>query len=79
MEALQEAYRQIHAVEDSDERGLRVSSQEDRERISRPVSPSSPPQHAGQSLQPVHTNESGQTLSRCKYTVDSLSPYDSLL
>ncbi|XP_018521252.1 centrosomal protein of 162 kDa isoform X3 [Lates calcarifer] len=58
MEALQEAYRQIHVVEDSDDYNHHYSSLEGRGRIHRPVSPSSPPQHARQSLQPVSTNES---------------------
>ncbi|KAL7394319.1 hypothetical protein ABVT39_024209 [Epinephelus coioides] len=58
MEALREAYRQIHVVEDSDDHNHHYSSLEGRGRINRPVSPSSPPQHARQSLQPVSTNES---------------------
>ncbi|MEQ2291201.1 hypothetical protein AMECASPLE_011011, partial [Ameca splendens] len=53
VEALQEAYRQIHSVEDSD--GHHYFSLEDRWRTNRPVSPPSPPQ---QSLQPASTNES---------------------
>ncbi|XP_073342549.1 centrosomal protein of 162 kDa [Pagrus major] len=55
MEALHEAYRQIHVVEDSDDHNHHYSSVG---RISSPVSPSSPPQHARQSLQPASTNES---------------------
>ncbi|XP_049440497.1 centrosomal protein of 162 kDa isoform X2 [Epinephelus fuscoguttatus] len=58
MEALREAYRQIHVVEDSDDHNHHYLSLEGRGRINRPVSPSSPPQHARQSLQPVSTNES---------------------
>ncbi|KAM7420107.1 hypothetical protein PAMA_014693 [Pampus argenteus] len=58
MEALHDAYRQIHVVEDSDCHNLHYSSTEGRGRFNRPVSPSSPPQHAGQSLQPASTNES---------------------
>ncbi|XP_051263216.1 centrosomal protein of 162 kDa isoform X2 [Dicentrarchus labrax] len=57
MEALHEAYRQIHIVEDSDDHNHRYSSLEGRGRIHRPVSPSSPP-HTRQSLQPASTNES---------------------
>ncbi|MEQ2239953.1 hypothetical protein ILYODFUR_009878, partial [Ilyodon furcidens] len=53
VEALQEAYRQIHSVEDSD--GHHYFSLEDRWRTNRPVSPPSPPQ---QSLQPASTIES---------------------
>uniref|UniRef100_A0A3Q1KI59 Centrosomal protein of 162 kDa n=1 Tax=Anabas testudineus TaxID=64144 RepID=A0A3Q1KI59_ANATE len=48
MEALHEAYRQIHVVEDSDDHSPHY----------RPVSPSSPPQHTRRSLQPASTNES---------------------
>lgn len=66
MEALHEAYRQIHVVEDSDDRDHHYSSLEGRGRINRPVSPSSPPHHARQSLQPASTNESGQTPPHCK-------------
>ncbi|XP_054477409.1 centrosomal protein of 162 kDa isoform X2 [Anoplopoma fimbria] len=58
MEALHEAYRQIHVVEDSDDHRHHHSSLEGRGRISRPVSPSSPPQHATQTLQPASTNDS---------------------
>ncbi|TNN56432.1 Centrosomal protein [Liparis tanakae] len=68
VEALHEAYRQIHAVEDSEDHHLHQSSVEGRGRSNRPVSPSSPPPpppppppHATQSLQPASTNESGQT------------------
>ncbi|XP_042346714.1 centrosomal protein of 162 kDa isoform X2 [Plectropomus leopardus] len=57
MEALHEAYRQIHVVEESDDRNNRSSSVEGRGRVNRAVSPSSP-QHARQSLQPASTNES---------------------
>lgn len=60
LEALQEAYRQVHAVEDSDDRGHHTSSLEVRWSINRPLSPSSHPQRAQQSLQPVSTSESGQ-------------------
>ncbi|XP_035862158.1 centrosomal protein of 162 kDa isoform X3 [Sander lucioperca] len=58
MEALHEAYRQIHVVEDSDEHNSRYSSLEGRGVVNGPVSPSSPPQHASRSLQPASTNES---------------------
>ncbi|CAI5678426.1 centrosomal protein of 162 kDa isoform X4 [Oreochromis niloticus] len=58
LEALQEAYRQVHVVEDSDDHGPHTSSLEVRWSINRPLSPSSPPQHAQQSLQPVSTSES---------------------
>ncbi|XP_039864354.1 centrosomal protein of 162 kDa isoform X1 [Simochromis diagramma] len=58
LEALQEAYRQVHVVEDSDDRGHHTSSLEVRWSINRPLSPSSPPQRAQQSLQPVSTSES---------------------
>ncbi|XP_034384986.1 centrosomal protein of 162 kDa isoform X2 [Cyclopterus lumpus] len=59
MEALHEAYRQIHVVEDSEDYHPHRSSVEGRGRINRPVSPSSPPpHHATQSLQPASTNES---------------------
>uniref|UniRef100_A0A3B5A8C2 Centrosomal protein of 162 kDa n=1 Tax=Stegastes partitus TaxID=144197 RepID=A0A3B5A8C2_9TELE len=57
MEALQEAYRQVHVVEVSDDYNHQYSSVEG-EGINRPVSPSSPPQHARLSLQPASTNES---------------------
>lgn len=63
MEALHEAYRQIHVVEDSDDH---YSSLKGRGGINRPESLSSPPQHARQSLQPASTNESGQTPPCCK-------------
>ncbi|KAM6995229.1 centrosomal protein of 162 kDa [Tautogolabrus adspersus] len=56
MEALHEAYRQIHVVEDSEDADHHL---EGRGRINRPVSPSSPPPpHARQSLQPASTTES---------------------
>ncbi|XP_056237746.1 centrosomal protein of 162 kDa isoform X1 [Seriola aureovittata] len=58
MEALHEAYRQIHVVEDSDDYNHHYSPVEGEERIHRPVSPSFTPQHARQSLQPASTNES---------------------
>ncbi|XP_031724500.1 centrosomal protein of 162 kDa isoform X10 [Anarrhichthys ocellatus] len=58
MEALHEAYRQIHVVEDSDNHHHHHSSLEGRGRINRPASSSSPPQHATQSLQPASTNAS---------------------
>ncbi|KAI3361532.1 hypothetical protein L3Q82_013681 [Scortum barcoo] len=60
MEALQEAYRQIHVVEDSDDHNHHYSSVEGRGKINRAVSPSSSPQHAAQSLQPAFmcSNES---------------------
>ncbi|TDH12178.1 hypothetical protein EPR50_G00068450 [Perca flavescens] len=58
MEALHEAYRQIHVVEDSDEHNPHYSSLEGRGLVNRPVSPSSPLQHASRSLQPASTNES---------------------
>ncbi|XP_070767902.1 centrosomal protein of 162 kDa [Enoplosus armatus] len=57
MEALHEAYRQIHIVEDSDN-NHHYPSLEGRGRISSVVSPSSPPRHARQSHQPASTNES---------------------
>lgn len=60
MEALHEAYRQIHVVEDSDDHSPHY----------RPVSPSSPPQHTRRSLQPASTNESGQTLHWCNWQND---------
>uniref|UniRef100_A0A3Q2QXH0 Centrosomal protein of 162 kDa n=1 Tax=Fundulus heteroclitus TaxID=8078 RepID=A0A3Q2QXH0_FUNHE len=58
VEALQEAYRQIHSVEDSDD--LCHFSLEDRKRSNRPVSPPHPqhPQQSLQSLQPASTTES---------------------
>nr|XP_020514652.1 centrosomal protein of 162 kDa-like isoform X2 [Labrus bergylta] len=56
MEALHEAYRQIHVVADSDDADHHL---EGRGRVNRPVSPSSPPRpHARQSLQPASTAES---------------------
>ncbi|XP_041649990.1 centrosomal protein of 162 kDa isoform X2 [Cheilinus undulatus] len=56
MEALHEAYRQIHKVEDSDDHQPSI---ERRGRINRTVSPSPPPpHHVGQSLQPASTTES---------------------
>ncbi|XP_030580549.1 centrosomal protein of 162 kDa isoform X2 [Archocentrus centrarchus] len=58
MEALQEAYRQIHIVEDSDDHGHQTSSLEGRWKPNRPLSPSFPPQNATQSLHPVSTSES---------------------
>ncbi|XP_059194596.1 centrosomal protein of 162 kDa [Centropristis striata] len=56
MEALHEAYRQIHVVEDSDDHNPRYSFLKGTERTSRPVFPSSPPPHS--SLQHASTNES---------------------
>ncbi|XP_034730618.1 centrosomal protein of 162 kDa isoform X2 [Etheostoma cragini] len=58
MEALHEAYRQIHVVEDSDDRNPHYSFLEGRRGVNRPLSPASPAQHAGRSLQPASTNES---------------------
>ncbi|KAG7235959.1 hypothetical protein INR49_001706, partial [Caranx melampygus] len=58
MEALQEAYRQIHTVTDSDDYNQYYSSLEGEERIHRPVSPSFTPQHVRWSLHPASTNES---------------------
>ncbi|KAM6935943.1 centrosomal protein of 162 kDa isoform 2-T2 [Lycodopsis pacificus] len=61
MEALHEAYRRIHVVEDSDDHHHHHSSLEGRGRIHRPASPSSPSsptQHATQCLQPASTNDS---------------------
>ncbi|XP_058502714.1 centrosomal protein of 162 kDa [Solea solea] len=60
MDALHEAYRQIHVVEDSDDykHSQRSSSLEGRGMLHRSVSPSSPPQLARQSLLPASTNES---------------------
>ncbi|XP_047453612.1 centrosomal protein of 162 kDa isoform X2 [Mugil cephalus] len=55
MEALHEAYRQIHVVEESDEHNDQFSSLEQRGRMNRPMSPTSPPH---QSLQPASTIES---------------------
>lgn len=60
LEALHEAYRQIHVVANLDEHHHHYSSVEDRVRINRPETLSPPPQHARQSLQPASTNESGQ-------------------
>lgn len=60
MEALHEAYRQIHVVEDSDGHHNHFTPAEERGGIKRPESLSPPPQHARQSLQPASTNESGQ-------------------
>lgn len=56
MEALREAYRQIHVVDDS-EGGSSLKGRG----MSRPESLPSSPQHPRQSLQPTSTNESGQT------------------
>ncbi|XP_016522115.1 centrosomal protein of 162 kDa isoform X3 [Poecilia formosa] len=55
VEALQEAYRQIHSVEGCD--GHRCLPLEDEGRTDRPVSPSLP-QHAQQTLQPFSTSDS---------------------
>ncbi|XP_060905163.1 centrosomal protein of 162 kDa [Labrus mixtus] len=56
MEALHEAYRQIHVVADSDDADPHLDG---RGRVNRPVSPSPPPHpHARQSLQPASTAES---------------------
>lgn len=55
IEALHEAYRQIHVVDDSDDYNHQYSSVEEG-RFHRPVSPSSP------ALQPASTTESGETL-----------------
>ncbi|XP_068426865.1 centrosomal protein of 162 kDa isoform X2 [Clinocottus analis] len=55
LEALHEAYRQIHVVGDPDDHRSPV---EGSGRVIRPVSPSSPPHHATRSLQPASTNES---------------------
>jgi len=63
MEALQEAYRQLQAVQNSDDQFLSLES---RARICRATSPSSHRQLAQQSLQPASTNESGQTLPCCQ-------------
>lgn len=52
VEALQEAYRQIHSVDDSDQH------LGDRGGAEGPAPPPSPPQ---QSLQPASTKDSGQT------------------
>lgn len=68
MEALHDAYRQIHVVGDSDDHNHHYSSLEERGRLNRDVSPSSSPQHVRRSLQPASTNESGQT----DHTVDSI-------
>uniref|UniRef100_A0A3B5PYM9 Centrosomal protein of 162 kDa n=1 Tax=Xiphophorus maculatus TaxID=8083 RepID=A0A3B5PYM9_XIPMA len=56
VEALQEAYRQIHSVEDCN--GHCCLPLEDEGRTDKPVSPPSLPQHAQQSLQPFSTNDS---------------------
>ncbi|XP_040901329.1 centrosomal protein of 162 kDa isoform X2 [Toxotes jaculatrix] len=58
MEALHEAYRQIHVVEDSGDFNHHYSSVEEKGRIHRSASPSFPPQRATQSLHPSSTNES---------------------
>lgn len=55
MEALQEAYRQIHVAEDSDDHFNKITE-------SKTLSPT--PLARG-SLQPTSTNESGQTPSCC--------------
>lgn len=63
MEALHDAYRQIHVVEDSDDcdHNHHNSTMEGREeRLLKSVSPTFPAQHDRQSLQPASTNESGQ-------------------
>lgn len=69
MEALHEAYRQIHVVAGSDDHNHHYSSVGG---ISSPVSPSSPPPQARQSLQPASTNESGQTLQYCNTAVGNI-------
>ncbi|XP_028280595.1 centrosomal protein of 162 kDa isoform X2 [Parambassis ranga] len=59
VEALHEAYRQIHVVEESDEHGHSFLAAEERGEIHRPLSPSSPPSSPPQrSLQPPSTTES---------------------
>uniref|UniRef100_A0A8D3CQU4 Centrosomal protein of 162 kDa n=1 Tax=Scophthalmus maximus TaxID=52904 RepID=A0A8D3CQU4_SCOMX len=61
MEALHDAYRQIHVVEDSDDcdHNHHNSTMEGREeRLLKSVSPTFPAQHDRQSLQPASTNES---------------------
>ena len=59
MEALHEADRQIHVVEDSEDHS-HLSLEESR-RTNKPVTPSSSPPHpVRQSLQPASTTESGQ-------------------
>ncbi|KAM3873610.1 centrosomal protein of 162 kDa [Diretmus argenteus] len=59
VEALHEAYRNIrYAVDGSDDNNHRHSSIERRGRSSRPVSPSSSPQHSRLTLQPASTAES---------------------
>ncbi|CAJ1061874.1 centrosomal protein of 162 kDa isoform X3 [Xyrichtys novacula] len=59
MEALQEAYRQIHVVEDSEDHERHYSDLESREGVDRSASPPSPPpRHIRQSLQPASTAES---------------------
>ncbi|XP_034553537.1 centrosomal protein of 162 kDa isoform X2 [Notolabrus celidotus] len=55
VEALHEAYRQIHVVQDLDDHH---PDHEGKARDSRPASPPSPLRHAGQSLQPASTAES---------------------
>lgn len=81
MEALHEAYRQIHVVEDSDDHNHHYSPVEGRRRINRAVSPSSPPQHARQSLQPasMRSNESGQTLPYYKQYLEEWWPFSVCL
>lgn len=59
IEALQEAYRQIHTVEDSDE--TQHTCVEEEKKKDRPGSSLPPPQQTQQSLQSASTNESGQT------------------
>nr|XP_046255811.1 centrosomal protein of 162 kDa isoform X2 [Scatophagus argus] len=58
MEALHEAYRQIHVVEDSDDHNYHDSCEEGRRGVSRPESQPSSPQPGRQSLQPASTTES---------------------
>lgn len=60
MEALHEAYRQIHVVDESDDHNQTFSSSQTKTKTNRPESPASPPPPLDRhSLRPVSTNESG--------------------
>lgn len=59
MEALHEAYRQIHVVDESDDHNQTFSSSQTKTKTNRPESPASPPPPLDRhSLRPVSTNES---------------------
>ncbi|KAM9847014.1 centrosomal protein of 162 kDa [Aulostomus maculatus] len=58
MEALHEAYKQAHVVEDTEDHNSFCSSREGKASIGTPVSATSHLPHATQSLQPASTNES---------------------